>query len=156
MRNVSYSFRDCQHLAQCLAHREHAITLADRWVGLWQISPGWLTTPSLVETANCLTKSVFLFSLAHSQASFPICLAGRCGHVTEVSPKGCEQSAVCQGFGRPSSRAALSFLQPGWRQGPRGWRRPKMGKLGPCTTAWRRAVHPPGRPTPTGLFMHEK
>lgn len=27
-----------------------------------------------------------------------------------------------------------------------------MGKLGPCIAAWRRAVHPPDTPTPTGYL----
>ena len=132
MRNASYFFLDGQHLAQGLARCGHTVIL-DGWGS--SKSPGWLTTPTLVGTADCLTKSKVSFSLVHSQASFPICLAVKCGHVTEILPLDASEVMHARALGGGAVELpSLLFLQPGTNGEKvlRVWRSPRWGSWVPA------------------------
>ena len=107
-------------------------TLWDGWGS--SKSPGWLTTPTLEGTADCLTKSKVSFSLVHSQASFPIRLAVKCGHVTEILPPDVSEvmPARALGGGAVELRSLLLF-QPGTNGEKvlRVWRSPRWGSWVP-------------------------
>ena len=110
MKNTSYFFLDGQHLAQGLTRCGH--TILDGWGS--SKSPGGLTTPTLVGTADRLTKSKVSFTLAHSQASFPIRLAVKCGHVTEILPPDASKVIHARALGGGTVELpSLLFFQAG-------------------------------------------
>lgn len=132
MRDASYFFLDGQHLAQGLTRCGHTIIL-DAWGS--SKSPGGLTTPTLVGTADCLTKSKVSFSLAHSQASFPIRLAVKCGHVTEILPPDASKVMHARALGGEAVELPSLLLFQAGTNGDkvlRVWRSPRQGSWVPA------------------------
>ena len=132
MKNASYFFLDGQHLAQGLTRCGHTVIL-DGWGS--SKSPGGLTTPTLVGTADRLTKSKVSFTLAHSQASFPIHLAVKCGHVTEILPPDASKVMHARALGGGTVELpSLLFFQARTNGDKvlRVWRSPRQGSWVPA------------------------
>lgn len=112
------------------------------WLGLWQISPGRFITPSGVETANRPMKSMLHFSLAHSQPTFPICPAVRCGHGLRSYRRNVSKVVCARALGRHVAK-----LQPGADEKVlEDGEVTRWGSLGPCVTAWKTVSTNKGNP----------